>query len=602
MVLHGGTEEPSRTSHQLFVYGRMKPGVTLQRAREEMDRIGRDLEAQYPTLSRGHGAHVTRLDEQIANPVRGTLLVLLSAVGFVLLIACINVTNLLLARAAGRRREMALRSAIGANRGRLIRQALVECTLLAIVGSAAGLALAVWGARLLAAQVPAVVRPDPAAVFSVPVLLFTLLVSLLAGMLAGLLPAWHAVQGDPAEPLKEGGRGAVSLRRRLRAALIVSEVALTSLLLVGAGLTLRSFQKVLGQSPGFDTASRLTLRVALPGNRYRDRDSVGRFWLDLDQRLSMLPSVRAAGATSALPLSGADGRRGVVVDGFERGPDDPPTRAHGRQVTVNYLQAIGATIVQGRGLLPSDRATAAPVAVVNETMARRYWPGRSPIGSRIRWSDQDTWREVVGVVADIKHWGLDREVNPETYSPIPQELTTSLTFVLRTDGDPAALVPAVQRHLNELDANLPLNQVRTFDEVAARSVEQRRWTMVLLASFAVLALVLAGAGIYGVMAHLVSLRTPEIGIRLTLGARPGEVMRQVLGESLLQTALGLIVGLVASQVLVRGMQTILYGVQGSDPMTLVVVGVTLALVALGASMVPALRAMRVDPVNALRAE
>jgi putative ABC transport system permease protein len=601
LVLQGGADPPSRVSHQFFVYGRLKPGVTLEQARDDMDRIGRDLEAQYPTLSRGHGSHVTRLDEEIAGPVRGTLLMLLSAVGFVLLIACINVTNLLLARAAGRRREMAVRSAIGANRGRLIRQALVECTLLAIAGSAAGLVLAVWGGSLLAAQMPAVTRPDTGAVFSVPVLLFTLTVSVVAGVLAGALPAWHAVQGDPAEPLKEGGRGPVSLRRRLRQGLIVSEVALTSLLLVGAGLALRSFQQVLGQSPGFDTASRLTLRVALPGNRYQDRDSVARFWMDLDQRLSALPTVRAAGATSALPLSGADGRRGVVVDGYERGPDDPPTRAHGRQVTVNYLPAIGATVVQGRGLLPSDHASAPPVILINETMARRYWPGRSPIGTRIRWTDQETWREVVGVVADIKHWALDGEVNPETYSPIPQEITTSLTFVLHTDGDPTALVPAVQRNLLDLDPNLPLFQVRSFDEVAARSIEQRRWTMVLLASFAVLALVLAGAGIYGVMSHLVSLRTSEIGIRLTLGAKPAAVMRQVLREGLLQTALGLSIGLLASQALVRGMQAILFGVEGGDPLTLAAVGATLTLVALGACVVPALRAMRVDPVTALRA-
>ena len=602
LVLQGGAAPLSRTSHQFFVYARLKPGVAFEQARDEMDRIGRDLEQQYPALSNGHGANVTRLRDDIVQPVQATLLVLLAAVGFVLLIACINVTNLLLARAAGRRRERALRAAIGADRRRLIRQALVECTLLAVAGSAAGLVLAAWGVSLLAMQMPAVTRPDIASVFSVPVLLFTMAVSVVAGILAGALPAWHAVQGDPAEPLKEGGRGPVSLRRGLRFGLIVSEVALTSLLLVGAGLTLRSFQQVLGQQPGFDTESRLTMRVALPGSRYKDRDSVARFWLELDRRLSTLPSVRAAGATSALPLSGNDGRRGVIVDGFQPGPDDPPTRSHTRQVTVNYLPAIGARIVQGRGLLPSDNESSPPVAVINETMARRYWPGRSPIGGRIRWTDQETWREIVGVVADIKHWGLDREVNPETYSPVPQEVTTAMTIVLHADGSPAPLAPAVQRHVRELDPNLPLYQVRTFVEVAARSVEQRRWTMLLLASFAVLALVLAGAGIYGVMAHLVSLRTAEIGIRLTLGAKPAAVMRQVMGEGLLQTALGLVIGLAASQGLVRGMSAILFGIQPGDPLTLVSVAAALTLVALAACAMPALRAMRVDPVQALRAE
>ena len=300
------------------------------------------------------------------------------------------------------------------------------------------------------------------------------------------------------------------------------------------------------------------------------------------------------------PLTGLDGRRGVVIENREAGPDDGPTRAHPRPVTSNYLEAVGATIREGRGFLPSDVESSLPVAIVNETMAKRYWPGASPLGKRVRFTDQDIWREVIGVVGDVKHWGLDAPVNPELYVPYTQFSAFALTWVLQTNGDPLALVTLVQRHVREIDANLPLFQVRTMADVAARSVERRRWTMTLLAWFAVLALVLAAAGIYGVMAHLVSLRTPEIGVRLTLGASPGGVMRQVLGEGARQAAIGLVIGLGASLALMRGMRTILFGIEPTDPTTLVSVGVSLMLVALLAVTIPALRAMKVDPITALR--
>jgi putative ABC transport system permease protein len=603
LVMDGGGDPPSRTSHQFAVYARLKPGVTAEQARSEMDRIGRDLEKQYPLLSRGHGAHVVPLAGEVVEPVQSTLMVLMSAVAFILLIACINVTNLLLAKAAGRRREMAVRSAIGAGRGRLVRQVLVECGVLALAGSALGLAVATWGVQLLAAQMPVVARPESGIVLSLPILLFTLGVTVVAGLLAGALPAWHMVREDPSEPLKEGGRSPVSLRRRLRFGLIVAEVALTSLLLIGAGLTIRSFQAVLSQDAGIETAGRLTFRVSLPVRRYPDATDATRFFGELESRLAGEPLIRQVGATSLPPLTDLDGRRGVVVEGRVVGPDDGPTRAHPRSVTSNYLQAIGARIREGRGFLPSDDAAAPKVAVVNDTMARRYWPNASPIGRRVRFSDQaDQWREVVGIVNDVKHWGLDSPVNPEIYVPAPQFPAGGLTFVLATDGDPLALIPIAQRHVRELDPNLPLFQVKTMEQVAARSVERRRWTMTLLGCFAVLALVLAAAGIYGVMAHLVSLRTPEFGVRLTLGASPIGVMRQVLGEAVAQTLIGLTLGLGASLLLMQGIRTILFGVEPTDLVTLASVALTLLGVAVLAVAVPAYRAMRIDPVSALRAE
>jgi predicted permease len=410
------------------------------------------------------------------------------------------------------------------------------------------------------------------------------------------------VREDPAEPLKEGGRSPVSLRRRLRFSLIVAEVALTSLLLVGAGLVLRSFNTVLSQDPGIDITRRLTFRVALQGPSYADADASARFFRSLEARLAGEPMIRQVGATTLPPLSGLDGRRGVVIENRIVGPDDGPTRAHPRNVTANYLQAIGSRIREGRGFLPSDTSTSLMVAVVNETMARRYWPNTSPVGKRVRFSDQEIWREVVGVVGDVKHWGLEAPVNPEIYVPFEQFPTYAMTFVLATNGDPLALIPLVQRHVNELDANLPLFQVRTMEQVAARSVERRRWTMLLLSCFAILAVVLAAAGIYGVMAHLVSLRTPEIGVRLTLGANPAGVMRQVLAEAIAQTAIGLAIGLVASVAVMQGMRTILFGIEPTDPLTLAAVAITLLAVAMLAVAAPAARAMRIDPVTALRSE
>jgi putative ABC transport system permease protein len=600
-VSQAGAEPPSRASHSLTVFARLKPEVSLEQARAEMDALGRYLELEYPQTNRGHGAHVVPMHAHLSQPLRGTLILLSVAVAAVLLIACINVTNLLLARAAGRRREMAVRAAVGAERGRLLRQTLTESALLTFFGATAGLVVAQWGAQLLAVSMPPILSAAHG-VWSAPALLFTALLTLVTTIVSGVVPAWQ-LSNDDVNELKEGGRSPGVLRRRLRFGLIVAEVAMTSLLLVAAGLTLRSFERVLSQPAGFETDSRLTVRVALPRSRYPERDAYPRFVADLESRLRHLDGVAAAGATSMLPLSGNDARRGIAILGRQRPDAEAPWRAHQRIVTPGYFAALGLHMAHGRGLLPSDTLTARPVVVINETMARRYWPGQSPLGQQVRWSDQTIWREVVGVVTDVRYWGLERDVNPEIYSPSGQEVMGGVTFVLHTPGrDPGLFAAQVRRQVHAIDPLLPLFRVLTMEQVAAESVASRRWLVLLLTSVGIIALLLAAAGIYGVMAHIVSLRTGEIGIRLTLGARPRGVMRQVMGEALTQTALGLAIGLGIALAAMRGLQSQLYGIAPTDPFTLATVAFIFFVVAIAAVAVPARRAMTVDPVDALRAQ
>ncbi len=607
-----GTSEPlSRDTHNFFVYARLKPGVTLQQARAEMDRLGGQLSSQYPETNRAHGIWVTSLGDQITGPMqrasaqasglRSGLLLLLAAVGFVLLIACVNVANLLLARAAGRRREMAVRAAIGAGRARLAGQALTESLVLGLAGGVASLLVGYWGIVALRDLTPSdtqVVGLEHLALDG-RVLVFALLLSIATGLVFGLLPAWHLAKQDVNMALKDGGRTAGAIRRRLRLALVVSEIALASLLLVGAGLTLRSFQTLLRAQPGFASEGVLTSVVALPGSRYRTNDMLIAAVEQIQARFAAIPGVRAVGATSLLPLSGQDSRRGVVVEGRVV-PANTPTRAHPRSVTPGYFRAMGLQLVSGRFFTDADGATAAPIAIVNETMARSYWPGRSPVGSRVRYTGTKELREVVGVIRDVRHWGLDAPVNPEMYVPYAQLPISGLTFAIAAQTEPASLTSTIREELRAFDPNLPLSNVRTMSDVAARSVGARRAAMMLLAVFGGLALILAAAGIYGVMSHLVALRTSEIGVRVTLGARPLELMRLILQEGLAQTAIGLAIGLAASVLIMRTFRTMLYEVSPADPLTLTAVAVVLMMTAVVACLIPARRAMRVDPVEALR--
>jgi putative ABC transport system permease protein len=590
LVLRGGSAAPPRASHFLFVYARIKPGITREAARSEMDAIGRQLEEQYRSESDGHGAHVVALRDEIVSPVRRGLLVVAMAVGFVLLIACTNVANLLLARAAGRRRELAIRAAVGAARSRLLRQALTESLVLAMLSGTLSLGVAYAMLQLLVSQTPPTLRGvglDRASL-DLTVLGFTFALCVATGVLAGLLPAWLLSRDDPGEPLRDGGRSPMTLRRSVRFTLVVVEVSLTSLLLVAAGLMLRSFERVLSQPPGFETEGRVTTTVTLPRIRYRDADAIRRARREIETRLQGIPGVVAVGANNNLPLTGSDSRWGITVDGFARYEGDSPVRAHTRIVTPGYFQAMGIQLIEGRLFTERDTSTAPLVVVINDVMARRYWPKGSPIGKRMRFNGGDEpWREVVGIIRDVRHWGLDREVNPELYMPHEQQPSATLSFVLQVAASPTTLVPEMARLVRDFDPNLPLGTTRTMADVAARSVAARRWSAVLLGSFAILALALAGVGIYGVMAQLVSSRTSEIGIRLTLGAKPAGVLRQVVGEGLLYASTGLALGLVVSLAAMRGLNALLFQVAATDPLTLVVVSATLLVVAAGACIGPA---------------
>ena len=601
LALTSAPQPPSRTLHFLTVYARLKPGITLERARADMDRIGAQLAEEYPASNQYHGAHIGLLrDELQQGSVRNGLLALLGAVGFVLLIGCVNVANLLLARAAARRREMAIRTAVGASRARLTAQALTESAVLALTGGVAALAVATWGISLLRQIQPRdlqVLGADRLQL-DATVLAFTFALSMVTGLIFGILPAWQLARHDVNESLKDGGRPASSIKKGLRQTLVVSEIALASLLLVGAGLTLRSFQAVLRTETGFKPEGLLTAFVILPQAKYiTDAQRVAAYD-EIERRIASLPGVRSVGATSHLPLSGQDSRTGIFIEGREPTPD-APTRAHLRAVTLDYFRTMGMRVIEGRNFTAADHSESPFVTVINETMARRYWPGQSPLGTRVRMGGP-AWREVVGIVADVKHWGFERAVNPEMYLPQKQMVWSGLTYVLATDVDPVTLTAAVRNELKAVDPDLPLSNVRTIEEVAARSVAARRSSMLLLGVFSGLALVLAAAGIYAVMSQLVALRTSEIGVRMTLGAQPASVMRLVLREGLLQAIAGLAIGLVAGVLVMRAFRSVLFQVNPSDPLTLGAVGLVLLVTATLACLVPARRAMRVDPVQALR--
>ncbi|HYN10238.1 MAG TPA: ABC transporter permease [Vicinamibacterales bacterium] len=598
-------QEVTRVSHQLDVYARLKPGVSFAQALDGMDRLGQQLEAEYPQENRGHGAHVTLMRDVYVKPLRATLLVLFAAVGLVLLIACVNVANLLLARAAARRREMSVRSALGASRGRLVTQTLVESVSLSVVGGVAGCVIG-W---VLLQALPAVMPERMSVVgleqirLDLRVLLFSFGLALLTGVLFGLLPALQASKPDMTDTLKQGGRGSAGVRRRARIALVIGEVTLAALTLVGAGLVVRSFSQTMAQPLGFDSSQRLTFTLSVPPARYKTPEERRAVLLDLERRFAALPGVRSVGAVHLLPLGGGDSRTGIAIENRETKPDDPPTRMHPRIATPSYFSTMGIPIKQGRGFETTDDDRAIAVVVISETSARRFWPNANPIGQRVRFGDDDTWRTIVGIAGDVRHWGLRRDINPALYWPQAQASSSFLTFVLQGDVDPGSLTGPVRLTVAAIDPNLPLASVRTLDEVVAESVRSERAQTLLLAAFGVLALVLAVIGVYGVMAQLVTTRVHEIGVRMTLGARPFDILRQLMTEGLWQALVGLAIGLVAGSYIMRlgGLpEEMLFHIQPWDPITLTAVGVILIVATLAACLIPARRAMRVEPVNALR--
>ncbi|HEX8775383.1 MAG TPA: ABC transporter permease [Pyrinomonadaceae bacterium] len=607
MPLRLNPADAGRKAHYMYVLGRLKPGVSVSQAHAAMNGIAARLQEQYPETNAEKGANVVSLHKQLVGNVQPYLYLLFGAVGFVLLIACANVANLLLARVSARHKEVAIRIALGASRLRLIRQLLTESIMLAGLGGMLGLLLAYWGIDLLIALSPADVPRLEEIGLHGPVFAWTLLVSLLTGLLFGLAPALQASKPDLNEALKEsGGRttGGVG-RSRLRNMLVVSEVALALVLLVGAGLMIRSFMRLQQTSPGFEPKNLLTMNISLPRQKYKEQQQANVFFEQLLQRVRAVPGVESVGGIDPLPLSDSNETTGVLVEGQPAlAPADRP-EVGSRNVTPGYFQTMRIPLLKGRPFTEQDREDAPPMVIVNEALARRFWPGEDAIGKRLGFEDDEgkqEWREVVGVVGNVRHERLDVEAKPEVYVPYRQLPRNFMTLVVRTSSEPANMIAAIRDQVLALDKDQPVFGIKTMEERLSKSVAQSRFIMMLLAVFSALALSLAAIGIYGVMAYTVSQRTHEIGIRMALGAQGGDVMRMVVRQGMTLAMAGVVLGLVAAFALTRLMTSLLYGVTATDPWTFGVVPVVLSTVALLAIIIPARRSTRIDPMEALRYE
>jgi putative ABC transport system permease protein len=606
----GQMSDDRRGNEYLVAIGRINPGFTLEQVKAEMATIAARVIERFPERSdflvnAGWTATAVPLREQLFGDVRAPLLVLLSAVGLVLLIACANVANLLLARAAGREKEIAIRAALGAGRWRLARQLLTESVVLALAGGALGVLLAFWTLRALLTLVPAETQiPILNEIsLSTPVLLFTLGLSVGTGVLFGLFPAWSAARTDLHESLKEGGRTSAGAgRHRLRSALVVSEVALALVLLVGAGLLLRSTRELLLVDPGFQPEQRLSFYTSLPVSSYPDGTQQVGFFRDLLPRIAALPGVRAAGAIHNLPFSGGSNTRSFRVEGYEAPEGESMPLGEPRIVSPDYRRAIGLRLLRGRDLEERDTAETPLVVLVDERMVRRFWPNQDPIGKRIGFGSTGDWREVVGVVNSVKYTGLEAEGREQIYIPYTQMPREGMFVVVHTAGLPASVTNAVRAEVRALDANLPISDVKTMEQRLGDSVAIRRYAMFLLLGFSLLALVLAAVGLYGVISYAVSQRTHELGIRMALGAQRRDIFRLVVGQGMLLTSAGVGLGLVAAFALTRLMSSLLFGVSATDPLTFGGVALVLAGVAVLGCYLPARRATRVDPMLALRYE
>ena len=583
---------------------RLEDGISIEVAQSNMDTVAAQLEAEYPRANSGVGVYLEPLHERVTGPFRAGLWMLLGAVGFVLLIACANVANLMLARATGRRREVAIRVAIGAGHGRIFRQMLTESLLLACAGAALGMLVALWGVDLLVSLVPAgAARFDAVGVDSAA-LLFTLLVAAVTGVAFGVVPALRASRPRLNDSLKDGGTGSGSGQGslRLRALLVVAETALAVTLLIGGGLLLRSFVTLINVDPGFDADNILTQQVFLPQTSYEGPAQRIAFVDELVDRAESLPGVTAAGVINALPLAGQDSDASFLIEGVPRPQEgERAPVAWYRPVTPGYFETMKTRLARGRWLTGSDHAEAPHVVMINEEAASRYWGGDDPIGTRVTFGD-DSWREVVGIVADTKHFGLDEAVRPAMYLPYAQMPQAFMSLVLRTSADPMSLARSVQAEVWEIDSNLAVSGVATMNDVVAGTVAVPRLVMAVLVVFASSAMLLAAIGIYGVMSYHVGQRTQEIGVRLALGADSGSVLRLVVGRGMLLTVAGLVVGLALALALSRFAESLLFEVSARDPLTFVLVPLALVAVAFAACYLPALRAARVDPVVALRSE
>ncbi len=597
-----------RSVHFLRTYARLAPGTNIEQARAEMKVIDKNLAEQYPADNKNRSSILFQLHERVVGESRRALLVLFTAVSLVLLIACANFANLLLARAAEREREFVIRAALGARRWRLIRQLLTESLLVSLAGGALAIVFAVWATSMLVALKPEnLPRLDEIGV-DARVLGFTFGLSVLTGLIFGLLPAWAASRGSVNDSLKEGGRSATTgaVKQKIRSTFVVVELAIALVLLVGAGLLIKTFWNLRLVEPGFKTDHLLTMRVELPESRYKEVDKQTRFRTQALNEINSLPGVQAA-MVSELPLSGENLNHDFLI---ENGPpvavgDEPSLES--RSIMGDYFRAMRIPLRAGRDFGPQDfTENASLVGIANEAMVRQYFPNEDPLGKRVRWArnPQVRWITIVGVVGDVKHFGLDLPEEPGLYSPYPQAPPWKrwTSIVVRTQSDPAAMASAVKQQLWKVDSQIPVTKLQTMTEVTSESFAARSFNMLLLTLFAGLALVLAAVGIYGVMSYAVTQRTQEIGIRMALGARATDVFQLILRNGLTLTFLGVVLGVGGAIALTRLLRTLLFGVTPTDMITFVIVSVVLVVVALLACYLPARRATKVDPLVALRYE
>ena len=597
------------TNEFLFVIARLKPGVTIQQAQAELDTIAANLRRQYLPWAATRsewGLTTESLRELVIGEIRSALWILMGIVGLVLLIACANVANLLLARAADRQKEMAIRTAVGAGRWRVIRQLLTESALLAVMGGAVGLLLAYLGVDTLVkvnqAQIPRAYQ----IALDWRVLAFTLGVSLLTGIIFGLVPALQISKTDLHETLKEGGRtGSSGARAWVRNTLVVLEMALALVVLVSAGLLMRSFWRLQQVNPGFAPQNVLAMSLGLPMTKYKEPAQRANFYRELLQQIRALPGVQAAGATSILPMGGDNSSGSFQIEGrvVPQGQSSP----HGDRwaATTDYFSTMKIPIIRGRFFDDRDTMESQPVAIIDETMARKYWPDEDPVGKRITFQSRDgnpIWREIVGIVGHVKHKGLEGESRVQYYIPHSQVQNSEMNLVVRTTTDPASLTGAVRGAISGLDKDLPVFRVKTMEQFVMDSMATRRFAMTLVGIFASVALALAGVGLYGVLSYSITQRSHEIGVRMALGARAADVLRLVVGQGMLLALAGVVLGSAAAFLLTRLMANLLFNVTPSDPLTFATIAFLLTLVALLACFVPALRATKVDPIEALRYE
>jgi putative ABC transport system permease protein len=595
-----------RGMNYLSVAARLKAGVSLEQAQAEMSAIASRLEQDYRDKNAGRGINLVPLHEALTGNVRRALLVLLAAVGFVLLIACVNVANLQLARAASRGREMAIRSALGAAPRRIVRQLLTESLLIAALGGAIGLLLAAWSIDLLAASLPEDIPRAGGVGLDARALGFTAAITLLTSLAFGFAPALQSSRADLTESLKEGGRGvgAGAGRSRLRNLLVVTEVALSLVLLIGAGLLLKSFRHLLDVNPGFDPHGVLTATVALPNGSYREEARQSAFFQQALSRIAALPGVAAAGVVDPMPLGGSMAMNGFSIEGRPAPSAGERPATNSRIISADYLKALGIPLLRGRALSERDHAAAPQVMLINESFARHYFPNENPLGQRIRLTIAPKFvAEIVGVVGDVKHRGLDREAGPEAYVSYLQVPTPIMSLVVRgASGDPLRLAASVRQAVEQVDKDQPLADVKPMAAWLDESVARQSFNLLLFAVFAAVALLLAAIGIYGVISYSVAERTHEIGIRVALGAGRKDVLRLVVGQGLRLTLAGIFGGLAGAFALTRWMTELLFGVTPTDPLTYFGVVALLVLVALLACWIPARRATQVDPMIALRCE